>query len=250
MITRILRARLAADLASTTVGFQQPQQSHEEGPLQGAISGCRKRDRSPSVASSLESDPGVQDVSDSQLPAAHAVSDLPPTPSVSPVTILTPPDGRFYWSGIIRTALADRFDRVERLGMQPVMLDSSCSGLGAEFWCIDGLGVPTDDQCTASEIRADTAAILLGKKGKHILHLFPTLRDQITGRGQCLLTGGKVEQRRVDFSRGAVPPALRRHLWVVGPPCQPYSYVSAENKALGCAAHPGYSVIFGGNRSY
>ena len=160
-------------------------------------------------------------------------------------TTLGEGDSRYFWSSLLRTALAHRFDQLSRSFRIPVALDSGCSGLGAELWVFDALQIPTTCDAVISEPCGESREILLKNHISKVHHAFSTLEEQARGEGFCHRHGKSCCTHQVDKDLKCVPRRKRRHLFIIGTPCQPFSSMSVTNRAAGGRSHPLYYVTFG-----
>ena len=157
-----------------------------------------------------------------------------------------PIDDTCFWTRLIRTGLASRFDAIHKLGLiDAIKMDSAFTGLGAEFWVASAMGIPTDQQASVSEARKEVRDIFMQKRSHFVAHIFESIEDQITGTGMCHRTGRRVSLQKVCRVLKVVLFENRRHLLVAGPPCQPYSRLSGSNTRAGCEHHDLFFTIFG-----
>ena len=158
-------------------------------------------------------------------------------------------DTRYYWAMTCRNAVGLPWQKLfQQRGLKsPWMIDSGATALGAEFHVVEAMGIPISigdaqgcDPC--SRVRE----ILLDSKRHVFGHFWSSFEDHIKMCGHCSRHG-----QLCDASSGTicpdkkcVRPEKRRHCAVLGPPCQPWSPLSAQNKRNRASSHPLFHVIF------
>ena len=156
-------------------------------------------------------------------------------------------DQRFYWALTARNSVGKRWEVMFERGLkEPWDLASGASALGAEFHAVSAVGIPLKGEALACEPDADARRILLANKLKEFAHVWNDFEAHIQMKGRCHRHG-----RFCDASAEficpilkAVYPSKRKHCYVIGPPCQPFSTLSAQNRRRGAQEHPLFGTIF------
>ena len=126
---------------------------------------------------------------------------------------------------------------------------SGCTGLGAEFWVCTAVGIPVANTAVGCDPCEAVRSVLLENSHHAFAHFYNDFRDMIAMKGRCYRCGTICDSAAgyICPVRKAVFPDQRQDLAVLGPPCQPFSMLSASNKASGASQHPLFYVLFPDN---
>ena len=144
-----------------------------------------------------------------------------------------------WWAQIMRNVVAPKWDTLHSHGApRQLLLQSSCTGMGSEFWAGRVLGIPFS--CiSAAEVKPQAREIIRQNFASHeVHHIFQNLKDQGQGHGCCCR-----HSQMCTVTSGA-----RADLLIAGTPCQPYSSLQSDKK-LAFARHDLYDVTFGSGSS-
>ena len=159
------------------------------------------------------------------------------------------PDRRFYWAMTMRTSVANTWDKMFKRGLKDKWkLDSGATGMGAEFWVCDSIGIPVAQGCCGCDPSEKVRELLLYNKNRMFGHFFADFETFIKRKGRCFRCGVFCDASLdlICMSLKAVFPHRRRDCAVLGPPCQPFSPLNCVNKKQGASSHPLFNVIFPG----
>jgi hypothetical protein len=143
------------------------------------------------------------------------------------------------WVRPIRSAVARRWDSLHRRGLlRPWRMDSGCTQMGTCFLSAKLMGIPLWSEASASEMK-ECARDFLVANVPECRYVWRSLRQQTENAGRCYRSGRVLRD---------MPPRMRRDVFVIGPPCQPYSSGrdhKDDRAELGCMSHGGYETTFG-----
>lgn len=133
-------------------------------------------------------------------------------------------------------SIADVWDMRHRTGLKrPFRLDEGCAGVASGHIACKCLGIPLDDQCTASDLKAHSRTFI-ATNASSVQHVFKSMAHQAAGSGYDYKQGR-------DISIG--PQHRKADLIVFGPPCQPYTQQRADRHKTNCEEHPLFRSTFG-----
>ncbi len=157
------------------------------------------------------------------------------------------PDTRFYWAMTMRTSVANQWDRMFRRGLlRRWNLETGATAMGAEFWVCGAVGIPISSDSVGCEPHATVRELLLHNKRHMFGHFFENFEASIKREGHCFRCGiyCRVSQDIICPVLKAVFPHKRRDCAILGPPCQPFSFLSGSNRQRGASSHPLFHVVF------
>ena len=156
-------------------------------------------------------------------------------------------DQRFYWAMTLRTSVANRWDAMFRRGLlRRWNLDTGATGLGAEIWMCAAAGIPLASDCCGCEPHQAVREVLLHNQRHVFGHFFENFECMIKRCGMCYRCGTFCDASAglICLTLRAVFPDKRRDVVVIGPPCQPFSFLSSTNKQQGASSHKLFPVLF------
>ncbi len=155
-----------------------------------------------------------------------------------------------YWARVLRNATANRWDhQCKNVGLKRSMRwDSGCVNLGSEYSCAVQLELPLDHESIGSEWGGTARKILLKNYRQFFKHLFGSMKDHAELDVHCHLHGTPCScgldnrKKRRRFTKD-LRHRLRRDMLICGPPCQPFSEYSGQDRES-CVDHPLFECIF------
>ena len=149
------------------------------------------------------------------------------------------PGGRYemcrWWSQCVRDATATRWDELDtkfKIRSCPLFMDSFCSGFCTEVLAAEAVGIPLDQNISASE-KKPVAREFIIENMKCVKHLSGTLKEQSSEKAYC-----SVHCQDCPTSKGS---GRVCDLLAGGTPCQPFTCLNTED----VVDHDLYNTTFG-----
>ena len=269
---RLLAKRAAASELSGRIGAPPVTGEASRGPGGGAP---RSRSRSPARAPAAAPAPGTPD-SPLQAPGIEgangdsdghtSVGEEQPTgrssPAPSRVSSAAPSSvprelscvvvhvkktsPKSFWAKIMQTACASRWANVAKNGLHRALkLDEGCSGLGpATNGCL-AIGIPLDGQTNFADVWKDVNRVVCQSYHGTVSRVWESLGHYAWRSGMDHMSGRIVKDDVLDPQHGVWKVEYRRHVWVIGSPCQPWSSQGDPTNIGGCTEHDLFWVTFG-----
>ena len=139
-----------------------------------------------------------------------------------------------WWAQIQRNSVASKWDDLHlRFTPTSMVIYCGCAGQCTELFGLRLLGIPF--VAVASEAKEIARDMLVANfTATELPHILSSLADHMKSRAECSRHSGLCCHQLATV-----------HIFVVGPPCQPYSGLTSDRRTGTFSRHPLYPTIFG-----